>query len=81
VRPQDNSNRTGIRWIEFTDGHGAGLQVKADAQFLGVTAWPYSMEDLEIATHDVELPKRDYVTVSVDGFQPGVGGDTSELSR
>jgi beta-galactosidase len=77
VRPQDNSNRTGIRWIEFTNDHGTGLQVRADAQLLGVTAWPYSQEDLETAKHDMDLPKRDYVTVSVDGFQTGVGGDTS----
>ena len=54
-----------------------GLQVKADAHLLGVTAWPYSMADLETATHDIELPKRDYVTVNPVGFQTGVGGDTS----
>ena len=77
VRPQDNSNRTGIRWIDFRDKNGLGLQVKADTQLLGVSAWPYSMDDLEKTAHDIELPRRDYVTVNVDGFQTGVGGDNS----
>jgi len=77
VRPQDNANRTGVRWIEFTDSQGKGLLVKAEAPLLGVTAWPYSMQDLETARHDIELPRRNFVTVNLDGFQTGVGGDTS----
>jgi beta-galactosidase len=77
VRPQDNSNRTGVRWVEFMDNKGGGLLIKAEAPLLGVTAWPYSMQDLETVTHDIELPRRNFVTVNLDGFQTGVGGDTS----
>ena len=77
VRPQDNSNRTGVRWIKFMDNKGGGLLIKAEAPLLGVTAWPYSMQDLETATHDIELPTRNFITVNLDGFQTGVGGDTS----
>jgi beta-galactosidase len=77
VRPQDNGNRTDVRWIEFTNKDGQGLRVKAGTPLLGVSAWPYSMSDLETATHDYQLPERDFVTVNLDGFQTGVGGDTS----
>jgi beta-galactosidase len=59
------------------DNKGDGLLIKAEAPLLGVTAWPYSKQDLETATHDIELPTRNFVTVNLDGFQTGVGGDTS----
>jgi hypothetical protein len=48
-----------------------------EAPLLGVTAWPYSMQDLETAKHDIELPRRNFLTVNLDGFQTGVGGDSS----
>ncbi len=70
-------NRTGVRWVKFMDHKGGGLLIKAEASLLGVTAWPYSMEDLETVTHDIELPTRNFITVNLDGFQTGVGGDTS----
>lgn len=28
-RPQENGNRSGIRWMELTDGGGAGLRIEA----------------------------------------------------
>ena len=77
VRPQENSNRTGIRWITFTDSTGNGLRFKAGEPLFGVTAWPYSAKDLETATHDDQLPARDFITLCLDGFQMGIGGDNS----
>jgi beta-galactosidase len=77
VRPQDNSNRTDVRWIEFTNMTGSGLRVHATNNVFGVTAWPYTQEDLEATTHDYLLPHRNFITVNVDGFQMGVGGDIS----
>jgi beta-galactosidase len=77
VRPQDNANRTDVRWIGFTDTKGDGLQVHSLNNVFGVTAWPYTQQDLETTTHDYLLPHRDMITVNVDGFQMGVGGDIS----
>ena len=77
VRPQENANRTDVRWIEFTDAAGRGVRVQAEGRPFGVSAWPYAAEDLAAATHDHELPRRDFVTVNLDGWQMGVGGDTS----
>jgi beta-galactosidase len=76
VRPQDNANRTDVRWVEFR-GPGGGLSARAVGQMAGVSAWPYTQEDLDSATHDYELPRRDAITVNLDGFQMGVGGDNS----
>ena len=77
VRPQENANRTDIRWIRFVNAAGRGLLVQSVGPLPGVSAWPYTTEDLESATHDYQLPRRNTITVNIDGFQMGVGGDTS----
>jgi beta-galactosidase len=78
VRPQENGNRTDIRWAEFTNADKKGLlQVSSDNRLLAISAWPYSEQDLETATHNDQLPHRDFITVNVDGWQMGVGGDIS----
>jgi beta-galactosidase len=48
---------------------------------LDVSAWPFSMEDLENATHINDLPRRDFITVNLDYKQMGVGGDDSWGAR
>jgi beta-galactosidase len=78
VRPQENGNRCDVRWLRLTDDSGFGLQASASSQSpLSVSVWPYSMDDLETATHDFDLPQRDSITVNLDHLQMGVGGDNS----
>jgi beta-galactosidase len=77
VRPQENANRTEVRWIDFSDSAHRAVRIEQAGSPFGVSAWPYSAEDLAAATHDHELPHRDFVTVNVDGWQMGVGGDNS----
>ena len=77
VRPQENANRTDVRWIEFTDTKGIGLRAESVNPMLAVSAWPYSMEDLETITHNNLLPHRDFITVNLDGWHMGIGGDIS----
>ncbi len=76
VRPQENGNRDGIRWVRFTNKDGQGLMAVGDPT-LSVSAWPYSLQDLEKATHIDDLPIRDYITVNLDDKQMGVGGINS----
>jgi beta-galactosidase len=74
VRPQENGNRTGVRWLELWGAEG-GLRVQdLSGEHVDVTAWPYTQEDLDAAQHIHELPRRDTVTLTV-GRQRGVGGD------
>jgi len=77
IRPQENANRADVYWIDFADAGRDGLRIEADGSPFGVSAWPYSVADLAAATHDHELPHQDFVTVNVDGWQMGVGGDNS----
>jgi beta-galactosidase len=74
VRPQENGNRTDVRWVTLTDAAGTGL-LAVGQPHLSVSAWPYTMEDLEAATHIPELPRRDTITWNLDYRQMGVGGD------
>jgi beta-galactosidase len=77
VRPQENGNRTDVRWIEFDDGAGSALQIRSVSAPFGVSAWPYAADDLAQAKHDIELPTRDFTTINLDAAQMGVGGDNS----
>ncbi|GET25966.1 glycoside hydrolase family 2 TIM barrel-domain containing protein [Prolixibacter sp. NT017] len=73
VRPQANGNRDGVRWVRFTNKNGQGLMVVGQSP-LSVSAWPYSLQDLEQAKHIDDLPVRDFITVNLDDKQMGVGG-------
>ena len=78
VRPQENGNRCDVRWFTLTDTAGAGLRIDGiPGAPLSVSAWPYSMQDLAQATHDNQLPERDFITINLDHLQMGVGGDNS----
>jgi beta-galactosidase len=74
VRPQENANKTDVRWVSFTNDQGNGL-LAIGMPLLDVSAWPYSMDDLEKAKHIHELPRRDFITLNLDYKQMGVGGD------
>ncbi len=76
VRPQENGNRTDVRWMRVQDDRGRGLSFEAVGErLLEATCRPYSQEDLHRAEHIHELPRRDRVTVHLDWGQRGVGGD------
>ena len=55
----------------------AKQSVRSAGRLFGASAWPYSTEDLKQATQDYPLPTRNCITVNLDGWQMGVGGDTS----
>ena len=81
VRPQENANRTDVRWVTLTNSQGAGLRVVGISGPLSVSAWPYTQADLAAARHTHELPTRDTITVNIDHKQMGVGGDNSWGAR
>lgn len=76
TRPQENGNRTDVRWIALANADGVGL-LAVGVPLVSTSAWPYSMDDLAKAMHVNELPRRDFVTWNIDGGQMGVAGDDS----
>jgi beta-galactosidase len=76
VTPQESNNRWNTRWAKLTNAQGYGVMFSSDRP-LSFSAWPYSMEDIEEATHINKLNFRDFITVNIDHLQQGVGGDDS----
>jgi beta-galactosidase len=80
ISPQENGNRTDVRWMAFRDGAGQGLLV-AGGPVVSLSALHYSPEDLTQESrgsrHTIDLTRRDFVSVCVDLKQRGVGGDDS----
>ena len=72
VRPQENGNRTEVRWATLTDGRGTGLRVEGRPHF-DVTARRWTSEDLDAATHTPELVPGDRIWVNLDHAQQGIG--------
>ena len=80
VRPQENGNKTDVRWASWTNKKGIGL-VAIGQRLINASAWPYTMKDLEKAAHIHELPTRKTITLNIDYMQTGVGGDNSWGAR
>lgn len=76
IQPQESSNRTDVKWFKLSDKVNVGWHISGK-QPLSISAWPYTMEDLETAKHTYELPERDFITLNIDYKQMGVGGDNS----
>jgi beta-galactosidase len=75
-KPQENGNKTDVRWMALTDGDGRGLLFVGEP-LLSVSARHYTDADMEPARHTHELTRLDEVVVNVDHRQMGVGGDNS----
>ena len=76
IQPQENGNRTDVRWFDLRNEKGTGL-LFVGKQSLSVSFSPYTMENLENSTHTYQLLENGATTVNVDLVQTGVGGITS----
>jgi beta-galactosidase len=73
--PQENANRTSVRWMYLSDKEN-GLLVVADS-LLSMSAWPYTEENIENAKHTNKLKDAGQITLNIDLVQMGVGGNDS----
>ncbi|MFE2048657.1 glycoside hydrolase family 2 TIM barrel-domain containing protein [Streptomyces sp. NPDC059459] len=77
IRPQENGNKTDVRWIALTDRHGFGLLASGEP-LLEANASHFTPEDLSAGVrHDYQLTPRDAVVLRLNHRQMGVGGDNS----
>ncbi|MFF7278274.1 glycoside hydrolase family 2 TIM barrel-domain containing protein [Streptomyces griseorubiginosus] len=77
IRPQENGNKTDVRWAALTGRDGVGLLVSGEP-LLEVNASHFTPEDLSNGVrHDYQLTPRDAVVLRVNHRQMGVGGDNS----
>jgi len=95
IRPQENGNKTDVRWLSITNSSGEGLKFIAK-DLLEVSAHHNLMEDFESERrtdgrqrdgnvvqnrHTTDVVPRDLTSVNIDHRQVGVGGDNSWGAR
>ena len=77
VRPQENGNKTDLRWWRVLNVGGNGLEVRAEAPF-SASALHYTIESLDegprkIQRHSNEVEQADLTNVLIDKVQMGLG--------
>lgn len=73
IRPQENGNRTDVRWVQFTDAGGFGLRAEGLPNF---SIHRFTPDDFANARHPHELVPRDYLTVHLDHAHYGLGSNS-----
>jgi beta-galactosidase len=91
IRPQENGNKTDVRWMKLLNEEGKGIIFKG-ISLLSVSAHHNLIEDFEslertdgrhkkgmkpVNRHTTDIVPRDLVSVNIDLKQMGVGGDDS----
>lgn len=76
IRPQENGNKTDVRWMSITDENGNGLFFSG-MPLLSVSAHHNTLDDFEKGKHTTDIKPRDLTSVNIDYKQMGVGGDNS----
>jgi len=81
VRPQENGNKTDVRWLTLTDKKGDGVKISGQLPF-EFSALYYSLDDLDPEKdrkqyHSGELTKRNEIYLNVNQRQMGVAGVNS----
>jgi hypothetical protein len=72
IMPQENGNKTEVRWVTLTNAEGVGL-FACGGRWLEVSAHHYTTEDLTQAAHTYELKRREEITLNLDYGQSGLG--------
>ena len=70
IVPEENGNKTEVRWVALTNDKGVGLLAAGASE---VSAHHYTTQDLTEATHTYELQRRDDITLNLDYAQSGLG--------
>lgn len=72
MKPQENGNRTDVRWVSLTDEEGDGLLFSADVP-MEFGALHYSASELNSKAHPYQLTRSDQIYLTLDYMQTGVG--------
>jgi beta-galactosidase len=85
IRPQENGHRTDIRWVSFTDQSGKGVIIEGEAP-IGFNSHHNDISDFDpgeekLQRHTTDIVKKNFIAVSIDYKQMGVGGDDSWGAR
>ncbi|MDH3322846.1 MAG: DUF4981 domain-containing protein, partial [Flavobacteriaceae bacterium] len=91
IRPQENGNKSDVRWMSLTNKNGKGLKIYG-LPSIDFSAHHSIMEDFESLErtdgrhrdgdvvknrHTIDVKIRDLISLNIDYKQMGVGGDNS----
>ena len=92
ARPQENGYRTDNRWVKLTDVSGNGIEIIGLPKF-SFSAHYNTIDDFDTGEnsgerdfvrpqrHTTDIKPRDFISLSIDLKQSGVGGDNSWSAR
>ncbi|MGC9471730.1 MAG: glycoside hydrolase family 2 TIM barrel-domain containing protein [Bacteroidales bacterium] len=84
ISPQENGNRTDVRWIALFRENGDGVLFMGKP-VMSLSALHYTIEDLTQerrgSMHTIDLEKKPFTTLNIDLQQRGVGGNNSWGAR
>ena len=72
--PQETGHRSEVRRAAITSPDGQGLVVRAIAAPFGLNLWPWTSTDLETTDKPQHLKPRNFLTLTIDSAQMGLGG-------
>ncbi|HZO88367.1 MAG TPA: glycoside hydrolase family 2 TIM barrel-domain containing protein [Chthonomonadaceae bacterium] len=72
IFPQENGNRSDVRWVALTDTRGLGL-LAVGLPELNFSAHRFTTEDLDRALHTCDLKPREAIFLNLDYRQNGLG--------
>ena len=75
IRPQENGNKSDVRWAAVTDSRGLGLLATAQP-LLNVSVHHVTTQDLTAAQHTYELTPRPETVLHLDHAQSGLGSQS-----
>ena len=71
IMPQENGNKTDVRWIALSDNEGNGVMAIMDGY--NASAHYLTAEDLDVARHTYEVYNNDDITLNIDYEMCGLG--------
>ncbi len=75
INPQENGNKSDVRWAAITDIGGMGLLITG-APSLNVSAHHYTQQDLTNAMHTYDLKRRNATILHLDYAHGGLGSNS-----
>ena len=97
VRPQENGNRTDVRWMALTNADNNGLLISSPSQKgLSISALHMPNEDFDITNdlvykkenknanfskHTIDIKEQNLIQLNIDLEQRGLAGDDSWYSK
>lgn len=74
VMPQENGNKTDVRWMSLASKEGKGMLITSDS-LLSINVQDYSLQSLNKAKTSHQLKRGENTYLYIDMKQMGAGGD------